>query len=60
MQKLTRLGQNLLVLIKKACNYTVRDDLMPEQLENINDKIKKPNSVPIFVCTWYRPARFTD
>ena len=28
---------------------------MHEQLENIIIEIKKPNSVPIFVCTWYRP-----
>ena len=32
---------------------------MPEQLDSIVIEISKPNSVPIFVCTWYRPPGST-
>ena len=50
-----KFGGGVCLYIKNQFNYTVRNDLMHEQLENIIIKIKKPNSVPIFVCTWYRP-----
>ena len=36
-------------------NFKVRTDLMPEQLEYIVIEIFKPNSVSIFISTWYRP-----
>ena len=50
-----KFGGEVCLYIKNQFNYTVRKDLMPEQLENIIIEIKKPNSVSIFVCTWYRP-----
>ena len=50
-----KFGGGVCLYIKNQFNYTVRNDKMHEQLENIIIKIKKPNPVPIFVCTWYRP-----
>ena len=40
----------------KHLNYRVRNDLMPEQLEFIVIEVNKPNSVPMFISTWYRPG----
>ena len=50
-----KFGGGVCLNIKNKFNYTVRNDLMHEQLENIIIEIKKPNLVPIFVCTWYQP-----
>ena len=52
-----KFGGGVFLYIKNHLNYRVRNDLMPDQLENI--EISKPNSVPIFVCTWYRPPGTT-
>ena len=54
-----KFGCGVCLFIKNHLNYRVRNDLMPEQLESIVIEISKPNSVPIFVCTWYRPPGST-
>ena len=50
-----KFGGGVCLYIKSYLNYSVRNDLMPDQLETIVIEINKPNSVPIFICTWYRP-----
>ena len=50
-----KFGGGVCLYIKNYLNYSVRNDLMPDQLEAIVIEINKPNSVPIFICTWYRP-----
>ena len=51
-----KFGGGVFLYIKNHLNFRVRTDLMPEQLENIVIEIFKPNSVSIFISTWYRPA----
>ena len=41
--------------IKTAINYSVRADLNINNLENLCLEIRKPNSKPFVVVTWYRP-----
>ena len=47
------------IFIWKDLNQKIRRDVKPEQLEIIIVEIKKPNSVPFFICTWYRPPGIT-
>lgn len=50
-----KFGGGVCLFIKNHLNYKVRTDLMPEQLECIVIELFKPNSVSIFISTWYRP-----
>ena len=54
-----KFGGGVCLFIKNHLKYRVRNDLMPEQLESVVIDMSKHNSVPIFVCTWYRPPGST-
>ena len=41
--------------IKSSNSYIVRSDLKLINLENLTIEIRKPNSKPTLVATWYRP-----
>ena len=36
-------------------NFSLRTDLSIDQLENVRIEVRKPNSKPFLVTTWYRP-----
>ncbi|XP_068742189.1 uncharacterized protein [Montipora capricornis] len=50
-----RNGGGVCFYIKTAINYSVRTDLNINNLENLCLEIRKPNSKPFFIVTWYRP-----
>ena len=37
------------------CSFSVRCDLSVDQFENLCIEIRKTNSLPFLVATWYRP-----
>ena len=41
--------------IKTSINFAVRSDLNVFNLENLCIEIRKPNSKPFLIATWYRP-----
>ena len=41
--------------IKSSNSYVVRSDLNVVNLENLIIEIRKPNSKPFLIETWYRP-----
>lgn len=45
-------GGGVCIYVKNNLNFKVRQDLMPDPLENIVIEINKPNAVPILICTW--------
>ena len=40
---------------KCSINFTIRNDLNMDTLENLCLEIQKPRSKPFVVATWYRP-----
>lgn len=50
-----REGGGVCVYIRNSIDYLRRCDLENDSLEMIILEIKKPNSKPFLVCTWYRP-----
>ena len=41
--------------VKSSINFTIRNDLNMDTLENLCLEIRKPRSKPFVVATWYRP-----
>ena len=41
--------------IRSSINFWLRTDLSIDQLENLCIEVRKPNSKPFLVTTWYRP-----
>lgn len=50
-----RNGGGVCFFIKRSINYSIRADLNMTDLENLCLEIRKPNSKPFVVITWYRP-----
>ena len=50
-----RHGEGVDFFIKSSNSYVVRSDLDMINLENLTMEIRKPNSKPFLVATWYRP-----
>ncbi|XP_066020848.1 uncharacterized protein [Pocillopora verrucosa] len=50
-----RSGGGVCFFIRSEINYSVRSDLICEQIESLTVEIKKPRSRPFAVMTWYRP-----
>ena len=50
-----RKGGGICIYIRSNINYTIRDDLQSDIIENLRVEIKKQRSKSILVCTWYRP-----
>ena len=50
-----RHGGGVGFFIKSPNSYIVRSDLDVINLENLTMEIRKPNSKPFLVTTWYRP-----
>ena len=50
-----RHGERVGFFIKSSNSYIVRSDLDVINLENLTMEIRKPNSKPFLVATWYRP-----
>ena len=50
-----RNGGGVCFYLKTSINFVVRSDLNVVNLENLCLEIRKPNSKPFFVITWYRP-----
>lgn len=42
--------------VRSSINFSLRTDLSIDQLENLCIKVRKPNSKPFLVTTWYRPS----
>ena len=41
--------------VRSSINFSLRTDLSIDQLENLCIEVRKPNSKPFLVTTWYRP-----
>ena len=41
--------------VRSSINFSLRTDLSIDQLENLSIEVRKPNSKPFLVTTWYRP-----
>ena len=50
-----RKGGGICIYIRSNINYTIRDDLQSDIIENLIVEIKKQRSKSILVCTWCRP-----
>ena len=50
-----RYGGGVAIYLRSNIPYTVRENLMPENMEIICLEINKPKSKPVFISTWYRP-----
>ena len=50
-----RFGGGVCFYIRSNINYVVREDLDNELLETLSIEIRKPNSKPFVVTSWYRP-----
>ena len=48
-------GGGVCFYVKSSINFTVRNDLNMDTLENLCLEIQKPRSKPFVVATWYRP-----
>ena len=48
-------GGGVCFYLKTSINFVARSDLNVANLENLCLEIRKPNSKPFFVVTWYRP-----
>ena len=45
--------------VRSSINFSLRTDLSIDQLQNLCIKVRKPNSKPFLVTTWYRPPDST-
>ena len=54
-----RFGGGVCFYIRTNINYSLRSDLSIDQLENLSAEIRKPNSKPFLISTWYRPPNST-
>ena len=50
-----RHGGGVAIYIRDIIPYSERNSLIPDNIEAICLEIKKPNSKPILISTWYRP-----
>ena len=50
-----RQGGGVGFYIKTSTNFAVHSDLYVSNLENLCIEIRKPNSRPFLIATWYRP-----
>ena len=50
-----RQGGGVGFYIQTSINFAVRSDLYVSSLENLCIEIRKPNSRPFLIATWYRP-----
>lgn len=48
-------GGGVCFYVKNSINFTIRNDLNVDSLENLCLEIQKPRSKPFVVVTWYRP-----
>ena len=53
-------GGGVCFYIKTAINYSVRTDLNINNLENLCLEVRKPNSKPFVIVTWYRPPNSNE
>ena len=51
-----RKGSGVCVYVISTINYSLRLDLSVNQLENLCIEVRKPQSKPFVVSTWYRPS----
>ena len=50
-----RNGGRVFFFVKKSINFSIRNDLKMDELENLSLEIRKPRSKSFIVTTWYRP-----
>ena len=50
-----RHGGGVAIYIRDIIPYSERNSLIPDNIEAICLEIKKPNTKPILISTWYRP-----
>ena len=50
-----RFGGGVCFYIRNCINFSVRNDLSFDQLENLCILINKPKARPFLIATWYRP-----
>ena len=50
-----RHGGGIAIYIRNVIPYSERNSLIPDNVEAICLEIKKPNTKPILISTWYRP-----
>ena len=50
-----RFGGGVCFYIRNCINFSVRNDLSLDQLENLCILINKPKARPFLIATWYRP-----
>ena len=50
-----RNGGGVAIYIRNNIPFTIRKDLMPDNLELLCVELKKPKSKPLLISTWYRP-----
>ena len=53
--RITNGGRGVCFYVKNSINFTIRNDLNIDTLENLCLEIQKPRSKPFVVATWYRP-----
>lgn len=53
--RITNGGGGVCFYVKNSINFTVRNDLNMDTLENLCLEIQKPRSKPFVVSMWYRP-----
>ncbi|CAH3180943.1 unnamed protein product, partial [Porites lobata] len=53
--RITNGGGGVCFYVKSSINFTIRNDLNMDTLENLCLEIQKPRSKPFVVATWYRP-----
>ena len=53
--RITNGGGGVCFYVKNSINFTIRNDLNIDTLENLCLEIQKPRSKPFVVATWYRP-----
>ena len=53
--RVTNGGGGVCFHVKSSINFTIRNDLNIDTLENLCLEIQKPRSKPFVVATWYRP-----
>ena len=44
--------------VRSSVNFVLRSDLSVNELENLCIEIRKPNSKPFLIGTWYRPPNY--
>ena len=48
-------GGGVCFYIRSSINFSVRNDLIIADLENLCIEVRKPQSKPLIVFNWYRP-----